>query len=875
MSRFNPDRDVEPALTAAARWLQDCLVDDGSLLSGSARLWTAEHLDTLDRLFIQQPDENGTLSFLEKLERQLRPGNPACRQLMAEAVWLLLLFQSNITPEKKRENTRAIWSWSGDTLPVTHPFLADPVLAGIGHPGTAYNTHRWRELAYLITVARAFKRQDAEQRRATITDPWRFSRWLEDVPREGFRQLRHLLRYLCFPDTFERISIRAHKEAILTSLTELSKAELKGRSDEQVDRRLLELRHALEAERGSTELDFYAGDLRDRWQERPEIRTWLLSWNPARWAWDSLSADRRRTAEGKIVSHNWRCASRQVRVGDHIFLMRTGQPPRGIVAHGQVLKAPYEAPHYDKDRANTGETTWFIDAGFDGVRDATCDAMVSIDELMRMCPAQTWSPQSSGITLIPEAVHVVNELWQQLPPVGGVEPDRDAGPASARPAINLIFYGPPGTGKTHHLQTSFLPTYEQKTVEVDRTTWIAVNVEGRRWWEVVFLSLHALGGTASVSEIFEHPYVRAKAARSDNQSVRATCWNALQFHTSPSSVRVQADLSRRSEPYVFDKEADGRWRLVGDWTDSCAELVAQAERLHAGPAREDAPIRRYEFVTFHQSYSYEDFVEGIRPQVDGTGALSYEVRPGLLRRLCARAKADPSHRYALFIDEINRANVAKVFGELITLLEPDKRAHYDAGGRIVSGLEVTLSYSGEVFGVPANLDVYGTMNTADRSIALLDTALRRRFQFEELMPTPEAVPGIGNGRIPDDEGGEIDLRRLLEAINQRLAHLLHRDQTIGHAFLMKVRDFAALRRVLAREIVPLLQEYFYEDWSRVRLVLGDHAAPAEAQIVRARRVPVRALFGPVEELSDGQEWLIVPEAEIGADAVRKIYEPTG
>ena len=874
MSRFNPDRDVTPALTAVAHWLQDCLVGDGSLFAATERLWTAEHLDALDRLFVQQPDEGGTAGFLEKLERQLRPGDPACRRLMAEAVWLLLLFQSNVTPEKKCQNIRGIWAWSGETLPARHPLLTDPMLAGIGHAGTGYNTHRWRELAYLITVARVFKRQDAEQRRATAADPWRFSRWLDGVPREGLRQLRHLLRYLCFPDSFERISIRGDKEAILAGLTDMPKAELKGWSDEQVDRRLLELRHVLEAERGSAELDFYADDLRDRWRERTETRAWLLSWNPGRWAWDSLPVDRRNTASGEIACHNWRCASRQVREGDRVYLMRTGQAPRGIVAHGQVLKAPYEAPHYDKVRADAGETTWFIDVGFDGVRDAARDPILPIEELARLCPAQTWSPQSSGITLLPEAVQVLTDLWQRLPPVRDVEAEAapSGTPINVRPAVNLILYGPPGTGKTHRLQTSYLPAYEQKPLDADLPTWIALNVEGRRWWEVVFLSLHALGGTASVSEILEHSYVQVKASRSDNQSVRATCWNALQYHAPPTSVRVQVEVSRRSEPYVFDKDADGRWRLVGDWVDSCAELVVQSKRLREGPARSDAPIRRYEFVTFHQSYSYEDFVEGIRPQVGGAGTLSYEVRAGLFRRLCARAKADPAHRYALFIDEINRANVGKVFGELITLLEPDKRASYDSEGRLASGLEVTLPYSGELFGVPANLDVYGTMNTADRSIALLDTALRRRFQFEELMPTPKAILGTSDGQIPDDEGGQIDLVRLLEVTNRRLTHLLHRDQTIGHAYLMKVRDFATLQRVLAREIVPLLQEYFYEDWHRVRLVLADHRAPVEAQIIRARRVAAKTLFGNVEELSDGQEWLAVSEAEITPDAVRKIYE---
>jgi 5-methylcytosine-specific restriction protein B len=185
-----------------------------------------------------------------------------------------------------------------------------------------------------------------------------------------------------------------------------------------------------------------------------------------------------------------------------------------------------------------------------------------------------------------------------------------------------------------------------------------------------------------------------------------------------------------------------------------------------------------------------------------------------------------------------------------------------------------LPYSGKRFGIPANLDIYGTMNTADRSIALLDVALRRRFQFEELVPIPAAVTGkTGDGRIGDDEGGEIDLRELLKTMNQRITHLLHRDQTIGHSYLMPVRDFATLRRVLAREIIPLLQEYFYDDWKRIRLVLADDTVPAEHQLVRAKLVAAQDLFfGATEGLSEAIHYTVTPESEFTPEMVRKIYE---
>ena len=280
---------------------------------------------------------------------------------------------------------------------------------------------------------------------------------------------------------------------------------------------------------------------------------------------------------------------------------------------------------------------------------------------------------------------------------------------------------------------------------------------------------------------------------------------------------------------------------------------------------------RFEFVTFHQSYAYEDFVEGIRP-VTLAGEVTYEVRPGVLRRLCERARHDPGRRFALFIDEINRGNIAKVFGELITLIEADKRLRFDAAGTKIGGLEVTLPYSGLRFGVPANVDVIGTMNTADRSIALLDTALRRRFQFEEMMPRSGTIKGIRDGNIPDDEGGEIDLRRLLDVLNARLTHFLHRDQTIGHAYFTKVRDFQGLRQVVARELLPLLQEYFYDDWRQIRLVLADHSVAPEYQIVRESVAKPEELFPGAEpaELGESHLFEVTTEAAISADAIRKI-----
>ena len=314
-------------------------------------------------------------------------------------------------------------------------------------------------------------------------------------------------------------------------------------------------------------------------------------------------------------------------------------------------------------------------------------------------------------------------------------------------------------------------------------------------------------------------------------------------------------------------------------TDTTTEMPAEAvNRIYYGPPGTGKTYQlnelkneydgRFKFVTFHQAYSYEDFVEGIRPHSDEAGNISYDVKPGVFRQICKDAKDDSNYRYALFIDEINRGNIAKIFGDLITLIEPDKRLKAE------HAMTVTLPYSNKEFGVPKNLDIYGAMNTADRSIALLDKALRRRFQFHELTPNSTLIKGSdGEGHIVDDEGGYINLRELLDTMNKRIGFLLNRDLTLGHAYLYKVSQFDELEAVFVNQFIPLLQEYFYDDWRRIQLVFRDidhDEKPVEPQIIKHKEVNNKEILGfDHDDFEDGIEYSIAEN--ITAASIRKIY----
>lgn len=385
--------------------------------------------------------------------------------------------------------------------------------------------------------------------------------------------------------------------------------------------------------------------------------------------------------------------------------------------------------------------------------------------------------------------------------------------------LNSILYGPPGTGKTFNtvkLAVDAVDPYFAQKVENDqdlRATYKEYYEELKQDGQIRFLTFHQSFG-------YEE-FVEGLKASSDNGSISYDVEDGV-F----KQIVTEATKYRTFQESMTQQSFDSCWEAF------CAEL-AESEFVEVPMSKVSFKVIDFndKRIFFEKQGGSKDHTlsintlraifNGEREYKSGLGVY-YRPLVSYLKDLVSPTESNNIERknFVLIIDEINRGNISKIFGELITLIEPSKRLGKN------EKLDTVLPYSGDVFSVPENLYIIGTMNTADRSLAMMDTALRRRFDFIEMMPQPEL--------FKDKVVKGIHLEQLLKTMNKRIEVLYDREHTLGHAFLIPVLDalnsddnteekaFSELKKTFKNKIIPLLEEYFFEDWNKIRLVLGDN-----------------------------------------------------
>lgn len=458
---------------------------------------------------------------------------------------------------------------------------------------------------------------------------------------------------------------------------------------------------------------------------------------------------------------------------------------------------------------------------------------------------------------------------------------------------NLILYGPPGTGKTYNSAIYAVAIIEGKEVEEVSTEPYSDIMdrfnEYRELGQIEFTTFHQSYGYEEFIEGIR-PVMDENAEDDGTVEYQITSglFKAFCEEASRPVLKKNVDIGLNANPTVWKVSLEGtgnnptRAECMANnhiriGFDSYGPNITDETEITEGKTVLNAFISRmkigdivfscYSATTidaigvvtgdyeWHDEYEHYKrlrkvkwLVKDIKEDITSINAgktltlsstyalnnVTLDDVTALLEKVASDATMveDKRKNYVFIIDEINRGNISKIFGELITLIEPSKRL-----GQI-EGMRAKLPYSQKSFGVPDNVYIVGTMNTADRSIATLDTALRRRFRFKEMLPAPSILEGV------IVEG--LSVSSMLSRLNKKIEILYDREHTIGHAYFMPLKNDPSLEKlanIFSENIIPLLQEYFYEDYEKIRLVLGDNQKDQELQFIVARSNDFADLFG--------------------------------
>ena len=634
----------------------------------------------------------------------------------------------------------------------------------------------------------------------------------------------------------------------------------------------------------------------------------LLSWKPEVSVWDYEKVYSEIQNGKKVKTTGWRTrALQEVKIGMEVFIMKLGEEPKGIIAHGHVVKGPY-----------LENETYYVDIEFDSIQNADDEKeIISLTELKNKFKRKKWDSQGDAVgSYIDETILLeLKEMWSKL--INGKENSetRDGGDEKETMKKefdkNVIFYGPPGTGKTYTTAKRAVEICKTES-EKELTDYSEIMKRYNELKEknrIEFITFHQSYGYEEFIEGIK-PKVLNEDDKSENENSQEIEYEIVDgiFKEFCDNAR-KAIIESKSNIYISPKAIVWKVTVRDEVKEDCFannHVRINFELGTAGATKFNNEIKKGDIiittngsrtkingiavVTDGKAYTlnkaksdtttrnvswlvkgidediYEINDKKILPRktvtkvpnmkVEDIIKLAKEKKPTALSKeeLSKIVIKENTKPYVFIIDEINRGNISKIFGELITLIETTKRT----GKK--ECISTKLPYSKEEFTVPDNVYIIGTMNTADRSIALMDTALRRRFKFEEMLPDYHLLEDI----FVEDKGTKVNIGAMLKVINERIEYLYDREHTIGHAvFLEKMEndkiniDINKLENIFKKNIIPLLQEYFYEDYEKIRIVLGDNAKDEDEQFILAVSIPKDIFEGDIGDIDIPEKKYII------------------
>ncbi|MGB3055254.1 MAG: AAA family ATPase [Acidimicrobiales bacterium] len=731
--------------------IDEGLRQDGSAFTPGQTVWTAANFASLRQHFIEQPDL-GKESYLEKLEGQLRGADDAVIQLMAELHYIHFLLPSTVTGKKKLQIMAVILSFMDS--PVEVPAALHGALDhGFINPGTFYLTRRDLQLSFLIEFGEAWKALSGAERDKNLSDPWSFKSFLFDLPIHSAYAQREGLLHLVHTEAFEAIVSREHKQLIAKRFSSLAEG-----AGPDIDRQLEAIRVELTPTYGE-EFDFYDERLRPQWQ------------GGGSGAWDHFVKWTKKFYESPTFDADER---------DYKFkAVEPLEKAKAALAEGNEWR-PSLRTGFQNSHNNL--TDWRVHDRF-----------------------LTWIDADGSSEAALAAIWGEGDIAPRIDAFLDLVPASELGAVGAK--LNIASYLLMADDATQY------PTYKPQPFKRARDlAQMPSPAAGASPSEVY------LGALDFLDRFIEEGATRGLVLR-DRLDAQGLVWCVTKYpaqDTWSDEDKLAFDRWRGGETPEDESTLDELARSLylaegSDFLDRVTQLLGQKRQIifHGPPGTGKTYVARklaehlagtdgsVELVQFHPSYSYEDFVQGYRPS-DGGGGFS--LRDGPLLRAAERAIESPQGTHVLIIDEINRSNLAKVLGELYFLLEYRKE-------------EITLQYADAPFRLPENLWVIGTMNTADRSIAIVDGALRRRFYFVPFFPDEPPVEGLLRRWL---ERNKPDLAWIADVIERANALLEDRHAAVGPSHFMRDDlDDDWIDLIWEHSVLPYIAEQLFGEDERL------------------------------------------------------------